>query len=563
MRKADIGVDGVFILQISKRLVLLLGLVSLFLCWLYHPELPAAEQRDAPQLYQLAVESYNLLQKQPSLKGNPAEWIKCINSFREIAILYPRSPLADKVIFQVAEIYQEMFTEFGDQQYLKEALRCLNTVLHQYPDSPYSEQALLKVADIYYSQLKDEKAAREEYRRFVERFPQSPHSELARERIATLERGSPERRELVVVNNIRHWTGPEYTRVVIDVDDEVQYENKRLFNPDRIYFDLYPAQISPNITGKSFPVKNGFLKRIRIAQHNKEVVRVVLDFASISDYSVFPLYNPNRIVIDILGTGKGREVTPAHLAKVTETPPKSSQPNRSGRYSMARQLGLGVGRIVLDPGHGGRDPGALSSNGLREKEITLDIALRLKRLLEKRIGCEVILTRSTDRFLSLEERTAIANSNEADLFLSIHTNASNNRKLKGIATYFLNFAITPDAEATAARENAISSKNIRKLQELIKKITLNTKIDESQEFATYVQQGMSSFLSNHYKSTNNLGVKQAPFYVLIGANMPSIIVEVAFITNREEEKLLSQPLYRQRLSEAIYKGIVDYINSLG
>jgi len=515
-------------------LPLLLGLVSLALFCFYHPELRAGDEDGASQLYKLAENRYTQLQKEPSRNGNPEEWRKCIDSFREIAILYPQSPLVDKVIFQVAEIYQEMFNKFGYAQYLKEALRCLNTLLHQYPDSPYSEQALLTVADIYHSKLKDDKAASEEYQKFVERFPQSTHTKLAQERIATIEKGSSERGEerkgLVVVNNIRHWTGTEYTRVVIDVDDEVQYENKRLFNPDRIYFDLYPAQISPNIAGKSFPVKDGFLKRIRIAQNTKEVVRVVLDFASISDYSVFPLYNPNRIVIDILGTGKGREVTPSHLANLKETPAKSSQPNRNGRYSLARQLGLRVGRIVLDPGHGGRDPGALGSNGLREKDITLDVSLRLKRLLETKIGCEVVLTRSSDRFLSLEERTALANSNEADLFVSIHTNASNNRKSKGISTFFLNFAITPDAEATAARENAISSKNFRKLQELIKKITLNTKIDESKEFATSLQQGMFSSLSRYYKSINNLG---------------------------------SQPLFRQRLSEAIYKGIVDYINSLG
>ncbi len=550
-------------MRILKRLFLLLALLSLSLFCLSHLKILAQEQKEDLRLHQQAMAKYIQLQKEPSLKRKPAAWKKCIDSFREVVILYPRSTLADKVVFQVAEIYQEMFNSFGSQEYLMEALLCLNTLLSQYPDSTYGEQALLTTADIYYSELKDEGAAKEKYLEFIERFPQSPQCQLARERITSIERGGQRRNELVVVNNIRHWTGTEYTRVVIDVDDEVQYENKRLTDPDRIYFDLYPAQISPNIAGMTFPVKDGFLKRIRIAQHDKEVVRVVLDFASISDYSVFPLYNPNRIVIDILGTGKGREVTPAHLAKSTETPPKSSQPNRGGRYSLARQLGLRVGRIVLDPGHGGRDPGALSSNGLREKDITLDIALRLKKLLENGIGCEVILTRSTDRFLSLEERTAIANSNEADLFVSIHTNASNNRKLKGMATYFLNFAITPDAEATAARENAISSKNIRKLQELIKKITLNTKIGESKEFATYMQQGMSSFLRRHYKTTNNLGVKQAPFYVLIGANMPSIIVEAAFITNPDEERLLNQPLYRQRLSEAIYKGIVDYINSLG
>ena len=235
--------------------------------------------------------------------------------------------------------------------------------------------------------------------------------------------------------------------------------------------------------------------------------------------------------------------------------------NLEGRFSLSRQLGLGISRIVIDPGHGGHDPGA-QGRGLSEADLVLDIALRLEQLLTREPGVEVVLTRRTDVFVPLEERTAIANRQNADLFLSIHANASRNSKARGVETYFLNFASTPDAEAVAARENSASGRTMHSLPDIVKAITLNNKLDESRDFATIVQREMVGHLSSANKDLRDLGVKQAPFVVLIGAGMPSVLAEISFITHSQEGKLLKNKAYRQRIAEALYQGVERYQRSL-
>jgi N-acetylmuramoyl-L-alanine amidase len=222
---------------------------------------------------------------------------------------------------------------------------------------------------------------------------------------------------------------------------------------------------------------------------------------------------------------------------------------------------LGIAKIVIDAGHGGHDPGA-QARGITEAELTLDIALRLEKLLSKEAGFEVVMTRRTDTFVSLEERTAIANRVGADLFLSIHSNASSAATARGIETYFLNFAPNPEAEAVAARENAGSSRNMRSLPEIVRAIALNNKIDESRDFASIVQNAMYTQMRKSNKELRNLGVKQAPFMVLIGATMPSILAEVSFITNRQDALLLKTEKYRQQIAEALYTGVLKYQQSL-
>ena len=228
---------------------------------------------------------------------------------------------------------------------------------------------------------------------------------------------------------------------------------------------------------------------------------------------------------------------------------------------MARQLGLGVSRIVIDPGHGGHDPGA-QSNGVSESELTLDVATRLSRLLEKEPGVDVVMTRDTDVFIPLEERTAIANREGADLFLSIHANASRNPRARGVETYFLNFASNPDAEAVAARENSSSGRAMHSLPDIVRAIALNNKIDESRDFADMVQHSMVNRLSTRNKLLKDLGVKQAPFVVLIGAAMPSVLAEISFVTNKPEGQLLKSSTYRQQIAEALLDAVLRYQQSL-
>jgi N-acetylmuramoyl-L-alanine amidase len=268
--------------------------------------------------------------------------------------------------------------------------------------------------------------------------------------------------------------------------------------------------------------------------------------------------SPPPIEID---AGEPVRANPRVYAR-TDTAPLPPQTNRAGSYSLARQLGLGARTIVIDAGHGGHDPGTIGSDGLQEEDVVLDVALRLEKMVRARLGAEVILTRSTDVFVPLEERTAIANSKGADLFLSIHANSSRSPRGKGVETYFLSFANDPHAEAVAARENAISAATMKDLQNLVKAIALNSKLDESRDFASSVQEAMVANIKPHYPGIQDRGVRTAPFYVLIGANMPSVLAEIAFVSHPEEERLLRKSEHRERVAMSLFEGVRAYLDTL-
>ena len=239
-----------------------------------------------------------------------------------------------------------------------------------------------------------------------------------------------------------------------------------------------------------------------------------------------------------------------------------ARPTADGERSLTRALGLKIGRIVVDAGHGGHDTGTIGPDGLEEKDVVLDVALRLGKLLETKLGAEVVYTRDNDTFVPLETRTAIANQSQADLFISIHANSSADPAARGVETYYLNFTSSPDALEVAARENAVSQKSIHELQDLVKKIALKEKIEESREFAMDVQRSLWSGIAAKYPAVHNRGVKKAPFIVLIGANMPSILAEISFLSNPTDEHHLENPQYRQKIAEYLYRGIARYANGL-
>jgi N-acetylmuramoyl-L-alanine amidase len=361
------------------------------------------------------------------------------------------------------------------------------------------------------------------------------------------------------VYNVRYHNHPFFTRVVVDIEDLREYYYGKLYNPDRIYINFYQTKLNPSLK-KIHEINNVYLKRIRIAQYKPNIVRAVLDldFSKIKEFRIFHLLDPFRIVIDIYP--KEREDEQKRRDAIFKPP----TPSKSGKYSLVRQLGLGVRTIVLDPGHGGKDPGAISKNKLLvEKEIVLDIAKRVKRILKKNTDLEVILTRENDIFLPLEDRAVIANQKMADLFISIHANSSSNYKAGGIETYYLNFTQDPRAVEVAARENATSTKNIGEMEEIIKKIIQNSKIEESKELALTIQDCMIEKLSSKYSNIKNLGVKGGPFWVLIGADMPAVLIETSFLSNPSDRKRLKSEEYRELIAEGISNGITHYIASLG
>lgn len=345
---------------------------------------------------------------------------------------------------------------------------------------------------------------------------------------------------LVEVKEIRFWSSEQYTRVVIDVSNRVEFSRNRLSNPDRLYFDLKDALVSRDIT-KSIPIGDGILKGVRAGQFDKTTVRIVLDLEAISDYQAFLLDGPPRLVIDVYG--------------------KSQTVVKPDVQAFRR-------RIVVDPGHGGHDPGAVGPKNLFEKDIVLDIALKVKKILSEDPLNEVFLTRESDIYIPLEERTAFANRKNADLFISIHANASPRREARGIETYLLNWTDDEEAMRVAARENAISMKTMKAMNkqmdivDIIKSdLIRENKRDESIKLAHYVQRSLVSHVNGHNGCGPNLGVKQALFYVLFGAKMPSVLVEVSFISNPEEERLLADDAFRTSIAKGIAKGISTYITA--
>jgi N-acetylmuramoyl-L-alanine amidase len=452
------------------------------------------------------------------------------------------------------------------------------------------------------------------------------------------------------VTSIRHWSTATYTRVAIDLGDDVTFEAARVTNPSRLFFDLHGARLAPELVNKTFAVTDdGFLQKIRAAQQTPDTTRVVLDVSDVTEYSAFLLPNPSRLIIDIHGKARqeasaapvvqpapmptgvpaprvaqpqpvtlarpvpntiatktptanaeiaavslqpgkveatGKPTTHPIVATVaddaptsvpakkkrgkkatgeedTATPAKAAVPTAAGETSLVRALGLKIGRIVIDAGHGGHDSGTLGAGGIQEKDVVLDVALRLGKMLHERLGAEIIYTRSDDTFIPLEARTAIANKTQADLFLSIHANSSPDPTARGVETYYLNFTQSADALQVAARENAVSGQSVHQLSDLVKKITLKDKIEESREFASDVEQSLYSGLAAGNDGLRNRGVKKAPFVVLIGANMPSILAEISFVTNERDAEQLRKPEYRQRVAESLFKGVAKYEAGLG
>jgi N-acetylmuramoyl-L-alanine amidase len=243
-------------------------------------------------------------------------------------------------------------------------------------------------------------------------------------------------------------------------------------------------------------------------------------------------------------------------------PMREAEPTAAGERSLVRTLGLKIGRIVIDAGHGGHDSGTVGPGGIEEKQVVLDVALRLGKLLRQRLGADVIYTRDDDTFIPLETRTAIANKAQADLFISIHANSSPEAEVRGVEVYYLNFTSDPDAMRVAARENAVSNQSVHDLSDLVKKIALKDKIDESKELASDVDTSLYTGLTKGNPDLHNRGVKKAPFVVLIGANMPSILAEISFVTNQQDAAQLKKPEYRERVAESLYAGVARYAEAI-
>jgi N-acetylmuramoyl-L-alanine amidase len=520
------------------------------------------------QQYAAAKTNYLRLKRSTFRQTLPQEWDSLIKQFQTLLDERPPAHLAEVAAFTLGQVYYDRSRTLKDPRSLTGALHYFHQVTVLFPQGPLADNAQFLSGDIYFYEMKDYPRAFQSYRYVLKAFPKGDMMGNAQIRLRELQKVytpsaetpwppalTPQGRRSsaptpvgrkAVVKRVRHWSNRAYTRVVVDLSGPVEYKKRRIGNPDRIYVDLHPAQLNPALTKKTLAVNDGLLRRVRFAQNKPGVVRVVVDIESLREFKIFTRTNPDRLTIDIHG---GRLATKRPLKDISiwgEGPQaRAPQPIRT---------------VVLDPGHGGKDPGAVGPRGLTEKEVNLDIAKRLRRLL-RTANIRTVLTRDRDVFVSLEERTAIANINNADLFISIHANASRHRRVSGVETYFLNATADEHILKVAARENNIPVAKMTLLEKILFDLGATDNATRSIPLANTVQASMVRSLSRRYGRVNNLGAKPGPFYVLVGAKMPAVLIESAFLSNPRDEKKLRNKAYRQRIAEAIFQGIRQYARS--
>jgi N-acetylmuramoyl-L-alanine amidase len=659
-----------------------------------------------------AEELRETLNAKPPDRRTLAEYKQVVNSYRRVYLITPHAVQVPEALLAVGDLNVEMGDRFG-QSYYQAAVESYQFLIREYPTSKFLPDVMLRVAKLQKDQLGDPAAAAKGFQDFQKKYPHSLRKREVQEELAELalmksaetgqlsaknpgataigapaatnvpasvrpsgvssasvaaareetgdeprlagKSGGEDAKSGVVprIQHIRTSVTPASTEVIIDMEDSVQYVSGRIANPDRIYFDLHAARLSSNVARGNVPVSGELLTKVRVAQNQFGIVRVVLDVNSVQDYTASIVKKPTRLVIELYGNAVPVKQEAVQTARVIETPkpkgiqtpaantsipethpveledssaemtpakpavskqavgkdmlvtdntlpavaatstgkssatnsvnkatradssktstakPEQMQPatiptlTRDGQSTLTRALGLKIGRIVIDAGHGGHDTGTIGPTGLMEKDLCLDVALRLGKLIQQKLpDTEIVYTRSDDTFIPLEERTHIANDIKADLFISIHANSSPDHGARGVETYYLNLRGSAEAMEVAARENAAGQGNIHDLEDMVKKIARTEKIDESKELAEDIQDSLSKRIQRTAKPVKNRGVRKAPFVVLIGADMPSILTEISFLSNPADEQLLKKPEHRQHIAEGVFAGMTSYLQSL-
>ncbi len=519
---------------------------------------PAAEQEkssDVEKWYEQARKNDQRLERKTSLQKYRDQWFKSIDLYRKVVQNDEDDALVPGALYGMAKNYAGMYKWSRSDLDLLQSQKTFQELIDRYPQSPFAQKAREELGETETVTISESSSNGDDIANVIRNADTAGPAEQA---TAVREITS---QQPTIVQGLRFWSNPRYTRVVIDADADTIFtyhelrEDPSIGKPQRIYIDVHNSRLSKDLQ-KVVPINDNLLSDARAGQYNNDTVRVVVDIKSSETFKIFSLKNPFRIVLDVWG---GDVDTPSEqTAKepvVAETNSSKLPPS-----AIVKQLALGVKRIVVDPGHGGKDYGAPGYyKGTHEKRVVLEIGKRLAKMIETQLKCDVVMTRKTDTYLSLEERTAIANTQNADLFISIHTNASPNKKAYGMETFILNLATDDEAIRVAARENATSTKNISDLDTILKDLMHNAKVSESTRLASYVQQGAYKRLKRKYGSIRNKGVKKAPFYVLLGADMPSILVETAFISNARECKRLTSSAYQELLCQGIVDGIKRYV----
>src|ERR1700677_4617113 len=670
--------SGVFSIKTKSANVWLWLALALLAC-LAAP-IRADRKNEARDQFERAVRLRTILEGAPQRDRKISDYKQVITSFHRVYLITPSAEEVTPALIAEAELYEEMGRAY-DAKYFQSAIETYNFLLKQYPGSRYRGEALFSIGKLQKDELSEPEAAEVTLKDYLKRFPKSDKSDEARaelKEIADTREKARQKQEAAAaaaaavvaaaaaapspslpdlkgkivdqresdkgtprVLDVKTWNANDATRIVVTLEDTVSFNTAHIASPDRIYFDIHKAKLTPPLSKKTLEVKAGLLKSVRIGQNRDGVVRLVLDVDGARDANAYLLANPYRLVIEVksnstttakqtpapvapaaakaiaetTATSPESEKLDARLAAVAEeanvtaeadsktpsiganstkatpkspaktsyagakspapsskpdnsktavlVPPSESKPTRDGNRSLTRALGLKINRIVIDPGHGGHDTGTIGPHGLMEKDLCLDVALKLGKEIEEKLpGGEVIYTRKDDTFVPLEQRTQIANDAKADLFISVHANSSHDQAARGIETYYLNFATSAESMEVASRENALAQESLHDLQDIIKKIARNEKVEESKELANDIQDSLTHRLQLVNQNERNRGVKKAPFVVLIGANMPSVLSEISFISNPNDEKLLRKTDQRQRVADGLYRGIASYLESL-
>jgi len=546
-----------------KWISLSIALLAAFTLSLFSFQAQALAGKQDQLLYKRVSRSLDELKKDVRKRRYRDQWERVISGFESFVRKYPSSPYAGYAAFKRAEAIHAMYRVSRTKQDLVDAAAAYDEFSSKYPDNENVPEALDKAGSIYID-LGDKDSAARRYYDLVSRFPSSIYTGGAKKALERLPNVEPQQQGpatiegLSRVSDIRHWSNPDSTRVVIELDGSFKYEGHLIKAPDRLFFDIKGAFINSPFKDGPIDINDGLLKSVRSSQYNSDTVRVVLDLDSVGDYSTLMLPDPPRLVVDVFSTkattGKAcPQPSDRHAAANDQGAVK---PGGDDSLSLARQMGLCINTIVIDPGHGGKDSGAVGRHGLKEKDVVLDIGKRLRDIIESKLDCKVIMTRDADVFIELDARPVVARKQNADLFISIHANASRNRRARGVETYLLNLTKDRGIMEVAARENATTLKNMSDINSILFDLVLDNKRDESLELAHKVQHSLVKDLKVIDK-----GVKQGPFLVLYGASVPSILTEVGFISNPQEEKLLRSAKYRQDIAEAIYNGVKEYVES--
>lgn len=566
-------------------------LLLLLLCTLLTPGVDAASKNPDKEFTAAKAALTRLDADKGKARGYRDRWVKVIADLESFRARHPRHAKSAEALYLAATAQEKMALISRLTGDFAAAQESYLAVADAAPKSPYAADGLWAAARLTEKNLQDPAVAYRVYERIRTEQGQSKYAGKAKEELKRLAAYAPkpapkppvvtatpapsppvpqavmgERSQL---NGVRSWSNPGYTRIVIDLSQPTDYTSTLLAAdpsinaPPRLFLDLLETLPVGGLPESSV-VNDGLLRQIRTGKPEVGRTRVVLDLLSFDNYKIFTLPDPFRIIIDIAGNAGAIPETAAPslpaadpIAAIVNAPPPVVATPRSVPVVPL----LPSRRIVIDAGHGGKDPGAVGPSGLLEKHIVLSMALLLAEEVKSKLGWDVILTRTDDTFIPLEERTAIANKVGADLFVSLHVNASPNSAAHGVETYYLNFSKNEQAAKVAARENGTTLRAVSDLEQILFDLMAHSKIQESSRLASDIQHALITGLSREFGEVKNLGVKQGPFYVLLGANMPSVLIEAAFLSNPAEEARLATRKYQKETTRAIIDGLRAYDGS--